>query len=89
MMSTTGRMPVIAAPTANTGEACLGYGGIQYALGPNSSTRPDKDFERSAGFGYVFAHNEYARIAPHLFGQRFADRLRERQFPYCNGSSQA
>ncbi len=45
---------------------------------PNSSTRPDKHLERRARFGHVFAQDAHARIAAHLFGQRFADRLAQR-----------
>ena len=55
-------------------------GRVENALGAELIHQAREDFERMAGFGDVFAQNEHARIAAHLFGQRFADGLRERQF---------
>ena len=80
MMSTIGRRPVIAAPTAKPGESCLGNRRIDNALVAEFFHQPRKHFERRARFGDVFAHDADVRVAAHLFSQRFPDGLRESQF---------
>ena len=79
MMSITGRRPVIAAPTAIPVKPASEIGVSSTRWGPNSSTRPE-NFEWSARLGDVFAHDEHARIAAHLLGQRLSDGFAEREF---------
>ena len=65
---------------ADAGEARFGDRRIEHALGAEFLDQPGEHLERRARFGDVFAHDEHARVAAHLFGQRFADRLRKREF---------
>ena len=62
----------------NAGEAGFRNRRVEHALGAELFHQAGEHFERMARFGDVFAQNEDARIAAHLFGQRFADGLRER-----------
>ena len=64
----------------DAGESGFGNRRVEHALGAEFFHQAGENFERSARFGDVFAHNEDARVAAHLFGQRLADGLRERQF---------
>ena len=78
MMSTTGRSPVIAAPTpmpVNPGSE-IGVS-ITRCLA-ELLHQPGEHLERRARFGHVFAQDADARVAAHFFGQRFADGLRRR-----------
>ena len=77
-MSITGRIPVIAAPTRDSGEAGFRNRRIQHALGAELLHQAGKDFEWMTGFGDVFTENEDAWIAAHFFSESFADGLCER-----------
>ena len=59
MMSTTGRMPVMAAPTPMPAYAGLGDRRVDDALGAEFLHQPDKHFERRARLGDVFADDEH------------------------------
>ena len=76
IMSTIGRMPVMAAPTADAGVAGLGDRRVDHALGAELLHQPEQDLEGGAGLGDVLADDEQTRVAAHLLGDRFADRLR-------------
>ena len=83
MMSTTGRNPVIAAPTpmpVNPGSE-IGVSSTRSVA--KLLHQPGQNLERRSGFGHVLAHDEHARVAAHLLGQRFAHRFAECQFAYC------
>ena len=79
MMSTTGRMPVIAAPTPRPVMPASEIGESITRSVPNSSTSPDSTLNGVPGFGDVFADDEHARIAAHFLGQRLADRFAKGQ----------
>ena len=87
MMSITGRMPVIAAPTAMPVKPASEIGVSSTRLGAELFHQAGEHFERMARFGDIFAQNKDARVAAHLFGQRFADGLRQGQFANGSGSS--
>ena len=80
MMSTTGRRPVIAAPTPMPVNPASEIGVSNDALGAEFFDQSGENFERRARFGDVFAENAHARVASHFFGQRFSHRLRKCQF---------
>ena len=75
MMSTTGRRPVIAAPTAIPVKPASEIGVSSTRSGAEFIDQPGEHLEYGARFRNVFAANEDARIAPHLFRERFADRF--------------
>ena len=77
MISTTGRMPVMAAPTPMPADAGFGDRRIDHALCAEFFDQARKHFERRARLGDIFADDENRRIAAHLFGQGFVDRLGE------------
>ena len=83
MMSTTGRIPVIAAPTPIPVIPASEIGESMMRSGPNSSTRPEQHLERRAGLGDVLADDEDRGIAAHLLAQRLVDGLAERQLAHA------
>ncbi len=80
MMSTTGRMPVIAAPTPRPVNPGSEIGVSITAVRAELLHQPGQHLERRAGLGHVLADDEDAGVAAHLLGERFADRFGERQF---------
>jgi hypothetical protein len=71
-MSTIGRIPVIAAPTpmpVNPGSEI----GVSNTRGTKLLNEAREDLEYRPRFGDVFTAHENARVAPHFFGDRFAD----------------
>src|SRR5260221_302153 len=54
---------------------------IQHALRPKLFHQSGQHLERRPCLRHVFSKNAHARIAPHLFRQCFAHRLRKCQFP--------
>ena len=79
-MSTTGRSAGHGRAHADAGEAGLGDRRVEHALGAELLHQAGQHLEGRAGFGHVLAHDEDARIAAHLLGQRFADGFAQRQF---------
>ena len=72
----------------DTSEARFRDRRVEHALGAEFVHQSGQDLERMARFGDIFAENEDARIAAHLFSQRFSDRLRQRHFTNSNFSPQ-
>ena len=77
MMSTTGRRPVIAAPTPRPVKPGSEIGVSMMRSLPNSSTSPFSTLNGGARLGDVLAEQDDPRVAAHLFGERLADRLAE------------
>ena len=76
MMSTTGRMPVIAAPSPSPVIPASEIGESMTRSGPNSSTSPARTLNGVPGLGDVLADQEHASVAAQLLGERLVDRLR-------------
>ena len=65
---------------ANAGEAGFGNRSVEHALGAEFFHQPGKHLERRSRFGDVFAEDAHTRVAPHFFGEGFANGLRESEF---------
>src|SRR6266478_2639649 len=65
-------------PHSHPRESCFRNRCINHALRAELLHQPRQYFERCSRFRHVLAENAHPRIAPHLFRQRFADRLRKR-----------
>src|SRR5437660_267765 len=65
----------------HAGKTRLGNWSVEYAILPKFLDQPGKYLERSTRLGHILAQDAYRRVAPHLFRQRFPDRLRKRHFP--------
>src|SRR5262249_34736649 len=59
---------------------------VDNALRTELIDQSGKDLVYGAGFSDVFAADKHPGIAPHFFGERFADGFAERQFTSGNGS---
>ena len=77
MMSTTGRKPVMAAPTARPVKPASEIGVSMTRSLPNSSTRPFTTLNGVPGFGDVLTEQDHVAIAPHLLRERLANRIAE------------
>ena len=80
MMSTTGRMPVMAAPTPMPAMPASEIGESITRSRAKFLHQSRQNFERRSRFGDVFTDDEHRRIAAHFFGKRFVDRLAEGDF---------
>ena len=78
MMSTTGRRPVIAAPTPRPVKPGFGDRRVDDALLAELLDEAGEHLEGGARLGDVLAEDDDARVAAHLLGQRLADRFAER-----------
>ena len=79
MMSTTGRIPVIAAPTASPVIPASEIGESITRSGAELVHQAGQHLERRARLGNVLADHEHPLVAPKLLGQRLVDRLAEGQ----------
>ena len=75
MISTTGRMPAIAAPMPAPTIAISEIGVLRTRSGPNSSSSPCVTAHRAAHLGDVLAHDEDVVVAAHRAAERVAHRL--------------
>ncbi len=64
----------------DTGDPRFGNRRVDHALGAEFFYQSRQNFERRARLGDIFADDEHRRIAAHLFGERFVDRLAEGDF---------
>ena len=87
MMSTTGRSPVIAAPTPSPVMPGSEIGESRTRSVPNSSTSPASTLNGVPGLGDVLADDEHRRVAAQLLGERLVDGLRERQLAHAASSA--
>ena len=86
MMSMTGCMPVIAAPTPMPVMPGLGDRGVDDPLRAELLDESSEHFEWRAGLGNILANDEHGGIAAQLFGEGFANGLGEGDFT-CSGGS--
>ena len=89
MTSTTGRRPVIAAPTAAPTKPISAMGVSMTRSGPNSVISPrvarsgppqasiEAEVRAAGGAGDILAQDDDGRVASHLQAQRLVDRLAE------------
>ena len=89
MMSTTGPQARHGGADADAGKSGFGNRRIDHALGAEFFHQTGEHFEWRPGFGHVFAENADARVAAHLFRQRFPHCLRKCEFTLWHKSLQA
>ena len=77
-MSTIGRMPGHRGADAEAGEPGFGDRRVDDAVLAELVDEARQHLERRARLGDVLAHQDDARIAPHLLGDRLLDRVAER-----------
>ena len=75
MISTTGRMPCIAAPIPAPTIAISEIGVLRTRSGAELLEQPLRDAHRAAHLGDVLAHDEDVLVGAHRLGERVADRL--------------
>ena len=89
MMSTTGRIPVMAAPTPMPVMPASEIGESITALSAEFFHQTREHLERRPRLGDIFADDEHSRIAAHLLRQRLVDGLGEGDLanwlPACYG----
>ena len=74
-ISTTGRSPAAAAPTAVPDDGGLGDGGVQHPLRPNSLKTGAGHAEAAAELAHVLAVDVDVRVAAHLEHEGVGDGL--------------
>src|SRR5947209_2800028 len=82
MMSTMGRMPVIAPPTPRPVIPASEIGESMTRPGPNSSTRRDKHLEGCSCLSHVFPDDKHSWIMTHLLGNSLANGLSKGDLAY-------
>ena len=75
MISTTGRMPCIAAPMPAPTSAISEIGVLRTRVGPELGEHALRHAHRAAHLGDVLAHDEDVVVAAHRRGERVADGL--------------
>ena len=75
MISTTGRMPCIAAPMPGADDRHLGDRRVAHALGAELLEEALRDAHRAAHLGDVLAHEEDVLVGAHRLGERVANRF--------------
>ena len=85
MMSTTGRSPVIAAPTPRPVIPASEIGESSTRSGPNSSTRPASTLNGVPASATSSPRMNTARVARELLLEGGVDRLCERQLEHNGG----
>ena len=74
-ISSTGRIPSIAAPIAGADDQRLRNRRVDHAVFAEGIEQPFGNLERAAQFADVLAHHEDVVVAAHLFMQRLVDRF--------------